>query len=212
MTGANDPPLLAPIGNKTVANGGTLSFTLAGSDPNGNALTYEAFFLPSGAIFDANTRTFTWTPSTARCNNVFTGITFRVVDNGVPNLSDSETINITIAHRAGPGDRRDRRPNGHCGSGLAVHSDRDRQQRRADDHPDLGSPTVGRRLPFVARHHAGQSASSHVDPVGRTGRLVHRHLRAEDNGNPILNSTRSLTINVVANRAPITVQWHTVSH
>ena len=63
VTGANDPPVLNSVGNKTVANGGTVSFTINGSDPNGDSLSYNAFFLPSGASFNSATRQFSWTPS-----------------------------------------------------------------------------------------------------------------------------------------------------
>ena len=99
VTGANDPPVLNSVGNKTVANGGTVSFTINGSDPNGDSLSYNAFFLPSGASFNSATRQFSWTPSAAQYNNTFTNIVFRVTDNGIPSLFDEEAIAITVGRR-----------------------------------------------------------------------------------------------------------------
>ena len=61
--GQNDPPVLTPIGNKTVQEGELLSFTVSATDPNGDAITWEATGLPAGASFDAATQTFTWTPT-----------------------------------------------------------------------------------------------------------------------------------------------------
>ena len=62
----NSPPVLTAIGSKTINEGTNLSFTLSATDPDGDSLTYSATGLPSGAIFNAATRTFTWTPATPR--------------------------------------------------------------------------------------------------------------------------------------------------
>ena len=62
------------------------------SDADGDALTYSASGLPSGASFNATTRTFSWTPAASQ-SGLYTDITFRVSD-GI--LSDQESINITV--------------------------------------------------------------------------------------------------------------------
>ena len=85
-------PVLGSIGDKAVAEGETLSFKVRASDPNGEALTYSATGLPSGASFDPGTREFTWTPSFDQAGT-YEGITFRVHD-GLH--SDSETIAISV--------------------------------------------------------------------------------------------------------------------
>ena len=42
VTDANRAPVLAAIGNKSVAENATLTFTLSATDADGNALTYSA--------------------------------------------------------------------------------------------------------------------------------------------------------------------------
>ena len=90
--GPNRPPVLNPIGNKTVGEGETLQFTVVANDPDGDALTYSASNLPTGATFDPATQTFIWTPGYAEAGN-YTGIHFEVSD-GL--LIDSEDIVVTV--------------------------------------------------------------------------------------------------------------------
>ncbi|MCP4371133.1 MAG: hypothetical protein GY797_23915, partial [Deltaproteobacteria bacterium] len=58
----NRPPILEPIGNKTVDEGELLQFTVTASDPDADALTYSASNLPPGAAFDPATQVLSWTP------------------------------------------------------------------------------------------------------------------------------------------------------
>jgi len=88
----NRLPVLDPVGNKLVAEGNALTFTLSGSDPDNDALTYSASELPEGASFNPTTREFSWTPNFIQAGN-YPGITFIVTDGS---LSDSETITITV--------------------------------------------------------------------------------------------------------------------
>ncbi|MBI2954328.1 MAG: tandem-95 repeat protein, partial [Chloroflexi bacterium] len=94
----NRPPVLDPIGGKTVDEEATLAFTATASDPDlpDNALTFSLDAgAPTGATINSNTGGFTWTPSEAQGFGVYT-ITVRVTDNGSPNLSTAETITITV--------------------------------------------------------------------------------------------------------------------
>ncbi len=50
------PALAATVGE-------ALTFVVAAADPNGDALSYSAPLLPSGAAFDGESRTFAWTPA-----------------------------------------------------------------------------------------------------------------------------------------------------
>src|SRR5207249_1806477 len=59
----NRTPVLAPIGNKTGSENTLLTFTVAATDPDGDAVTYTTGALPTGATFNAATQTFSWTPS-----------------------------------------------------------------------------------------------------------------------------------------------------
>ncbi len=94
ITGApvNHAPVLNPIGNKTVTAGNLLQFTISGSDPDGDTLTYSASNLPSGSSFNPATSTFTWTPLEAD-TGVYPNCYFQVSDGS---LTDSEDITITV--------------------------------------------------------------------------------------------------------------------
>ena len=58
----NQAPVLTPIGSQAVNEGVNLNFTISGTDPDGDALTYSATGLPVGATFDALTQTLTGRP------------------------------------------------------------------------------------------------------------------------------------------------------
>jgi hypothetical protein len=91
----NRPPVLNPIGNKTTSVGVALTFTVTGSDPDGDGLTFSADLsaLPSGATFNPATQTFTWTPTDS---GTYSPVIFTVEDDGTPVESDSETLTITV--------------------------------------------------------------------------------------------------------------------
>jgi hypothetical protein len=88
----NQPPELNPIGNKMVDEGSTLSFEISASDPDGDILTFSAANLPEGATFDANTRTFSWTPYYSQ-SGIY-DVTFTVTD--TLGASDSSIATITV--------------------------------------------------------------------------------------------------------------------
>ena len=87
----NAPPSLVPIGNKAITAGQRLQFTISGSDPNNDPLTYSASGLPAGAIFTTASRTFSWTPATP---GTYSNVLFTVSDGS---LTTSETITITVS-------------------------------------------------------------------------------------------------------------------
>jgi hypothetical protein len=91
----NTPPELAPVGDKSVDENATLIFTLLGSDPDGDALTYKATSLPEGSVLDPSTGRFSWTPLYSQSGTY--GVTFSVEDRF--GSSDSETITITANDR-----------------------------------------------------------------------------------------------------------------
>ncbi|WP_373500443.1 putative Ig domain-containing protein [Desulfococcus sp.] len=97
-----EPRIEPPIGDKTVLEGELLLFTVTAEDPDAaQTLTFETGVLPRGAVFDAETGVFSWTPgfTDAGAFQVF----FRVVDDweGDP-ASDAETINILVGDVNGP--------------------------------------------------------------------------------------------------------------
>jgi hypothetical protein len=88
------PPVLNAIGNKSVNEGTTLSFTISASDLDGDSLVYSASNLPSGASFDSATRTFSWAPGYSQ-SGTYPSIHFQVSD-GL--MTDSEDISITVGN------------------------------------------------------------------------------------------------------------------
>jgi Putative Ig domain/Dockerin type I domain/Right handed beta helix region len=94
----NVAPVLKAVGNKSVKEGATLSFTVSAGDADGDALAYSASNLPSGATFNAASRTFLWTPSLSQAG-VYSGVRFQVSDG---QMTDYEDIAITVINEVAP--------------------------------------------------------------------------------------------------------------
>ena len=92
----NRPPVLNPIGAKTVDEGQLLAFTITANDPDGDNLLFSASNVPTGAAFDSAAQTFTWNPGYGAEGNYT--VTFTVTDNGTPIQSDSEQVTITVGN------------------------------------------------------------------------------------------------------------------
>ena len=90
LTSTNQVPVLADIGDQTIAEGRTLTIPLVGSDADGDALTYSVEGEPTGASLLE--QTFSWTPSYSQSGEY--EVTFTVEDGrgGI----DRETIAITV--------------------------------------------------------------------------------------------------------------------
>lgn len=99
---ANRAPVLSVPDAQTVSVGQTLSFNVIASELDaGQTLTLTATGLPSGAAFNqtsATTGQFMWTPS-ANQMGMFT-VNFTVADNGIPVLSDTESVSIDVSNLA----------------------------------------------------------------------------------------------------------------
>ncbi|MCP4714835.1 MAG: tandem-95 repeat protein [Deltaproteobacteria bacterium] len=91
VSDVNRPPLLDEIGDQTVNENELLEFTLSGSDVDGNELAYSADYLPDGAAFNADNRTFNWRPDYTQSGDY--NVVFTVSDGEVP---VSEAIMITV--------------------------------------------------------------------------------------------------------------------
>jgi subtilisin-like proprotein convertase family protein len=89
----NKPPVLSPIGSKTVSENKTLAFVVSSTDPDADPLTFSAGTLPAGATFNPATSQFTWKPSFSQAG------TYPVhVEVSDGDATDSEDVTITVAN------------------------------------------------------------------------------------------------------------------
>ena len=91
VTNVNRPPVLNAIPPQAVNEGVLLTFSVSGSDPDGDPLTYGAEGLIGGATFNPATRTFSWTPGYTQSGQY--NVTFTLSDG---NLSVSTAAQITV--------------------------------------------------------------------------------------------------------------------
>ena len=97
---ANRAPRLAPVGGKVVPLGGTLTFAAAGADDDAPAqrLSYSLTgAVPAGAVIDADSGAFRWTPSPQQVGAVHT-FWVRVTDDGAGNLFAQEQVSVGVAY------------------------------------------------------------------------------------------------------------------
>lgn len=96
----NQAPVLAGIGDKSVAEGSKLTFIASATDADlpANRLTFSlGTGAPAGASINANTGEFTWTPTEAQGPGEYE-ITIIVSDDNILIAeSDQETIHVTVA-------------------------------------------------------------------------------------------------------------------
>lgn len=93
---ANLAPVLTAIGSQTAYVGQALSFLVTATDPDaGQTLTYTlAGTEPAGATLTGSPAQFSWTPAANQLGT--TNVLVRVTDNGVPPLSDEQTVTINV--------------------------------------------------------------------------------------------------------------------
>jgi len=95
----NHPPVLAPVGDRVVAVGETLTIVLSATDLDNDLLTFSVYGdVPEGAKFDKSSRTFQWVPLKA---GIKVYLTFAVSDG---KAMDRETIEIQVVleHKGHP--------------------------------------------------------------------------------------------------------------
>ena len=94
LVNRNTPPTLNPIGPKAVNEDTELRFTISATDLDvpAQTLTYSVTGLPTGAIFNATTREFTWTLAEDQGGTSYQ-VTFSVTDG---EFSASEIVTITV--------------------------------------------------------------------------------------------------------------------
>ncbi|MDV7393907.1 putative Ig domain-containing protein, partial [Arthrospira platensis SPKY1] len=90
--GGGSPPLLAPIGNRSVGIGSNLHFAVSATPTDGDAVTLTASNLPAGAFFYPTNELASFVWDNASPTGTYT-VTFNAADN---DGSDEETITITV--------------------------------------------------------------------------------------------------------------------
>ena len=88
----NHAPVLNLIGDRTVNETSTLTFTVTATDLDGDRLDITLTSLPQGARFNSTTGVFQWTPSIGQAGNYT--IIFMASDG--KGGTDNETITITV--------------------------------------------------------------------------------------------------------------------
>ncbi len=96
LTSTNQVPVLADIGDQTIAEGRTLTILLVGSDADGDALTYAVGGAPAGATLSGST--FTWEPSHTQAGEY--SVTFTVTDQHGGVARETVTITVGEANQA----------------------------------------------------------------------------------------------------------------
>jgi len=95
----NRPPVLTPLGSKSIQPDNELTFTVIATDPDLDNLALSTSALPLGAIFTDlgdGTGVFRWTPMPEQEGNY--NLIFTVTDNGNPVATDFEEITITVGN------------------------------------------------------------------------------------------------------------------
>ncbi|MCF7763615.1 MAG: immunoglobulin domain-containing protein [Verrucomicrobia bacterium] len=98
VTEVNNAPILASIGNRSVDEGGTLSFSASATDSDlpAQSFTYSlGAGAPVGASIDASSGVFSWTPTEAQGPGTFP-ITILVADSGPGNPTASQSFSVTV--------------------------------------------------------------------------------------------------------------------
>ena len=101
VTEGNAPPVLAAIGNQSVAEGSPVTVTASATDADlpAQTLTYSLVTAPMGATIGATTGVFTWTPGEADGPGTHP-VTIRVTDSGGATAETSFTITVTEGNAA----------------------------------------------------------------------------------------------------------------
>jgi hypothetical protein len=93
----NDAPELTPVGNKTVQQGKTISFSVIAQDVDlpGDSLTFSLIGAPDGASINSASGLFTWTTAPDQTAGLVQ-FTVRVSDSGSPQLTDEIEVQIEV--------------------------------------------------------------------------------------------------------------------
>jgi hypothetical protein len=97
---SNNPPVLAAISDRTIAEGVTLTITNVATDPDSPPQVLTFSLGPGAApnaTVNATNGVFSWTPTQGEVGSNAFGVV--VTDNGLPNLSDAKTFTVNVLAR-----------------------------------------------------------------------------------------------------------------
>jgi hypothetical protein len=97
LSSANTPPVLAPIGNRTVNVGSNIVFTASATDTDSppQALTFSLLSGPGNATLNPDSGAFGWRPAVTNANTT-NAFTLKVADNGSPIMSATQSFSVTV--------------------------------------------------------------------------------------------------------------------
>lgn len=197
----NLPPVLAPVGNKSAAEGVALTFQVQATDQNsGQTISYSVMNGPDGAVIDSASGVFSWTPSETEGPGTYF-LTIRATDNGSPARSATERIQIDVSEV-------NRAPSVATISSAEVDEGSALELVITGTDPDLPANTLNYSLE--------PGAPDGVELEASTGRLswvpaenqgpgdYNISVRVTDNGNPPLGSVTTFGVHVnEANNLPV---------
>jgi len=97
VNNVNRPPVFKPLAKSTIAENAPLTITAEASDPDqedAGRLKFSCDNLPNGAVLDASSGVFSWTPDFTQAGEYQLG--FKVTDSG--NLSAESLLPVTVTN------------------------------------------------------------------------------------------------------------------
>ncbi|HVM97203.1 MAG TPA: putative Ig domain-containing protein [Candidatus Acidoferrales bacterium] len=91
----NHPPDVPCFGIYHGYPGSEIGLPIDATDPDGDALRYTATNLPDGAVLDAQTGVFSWTPTAQQFGTFY--VQFTVTDNGAPPQATGGLLTLRVA-------------------------------------------------------------------------------------------------------------------
>ncbi|WP_247821498.1 DUF4082 domain-containing protein [Bradyrhizobium sp. 187] len=181
--GANDAPVLASqTANQTATVGTAFSLTLPAGTftdvDSGDSLAYSATGLPSWLSFNASTRTFSGTPTSANVGTV----SINTTASDLGSLAASETFNITVTTTANT-------------PPTAVADTANATEKGGINNGTAGSPGTGNVLTNDTDPDAGDTKTVTAVSFGSTSGTLGAALNGA-HGNLVLNAAGAFTYTV----------------
>ena len=201
----NVAPVLAAIGNQTVNEGATLSFTATATDADlpSQTLTYslDAASLALGMSINSSTGVFSWTPSEAQ-GGLTPSVTVTVTDNGTRQPDRQRDVHDHGGrHQPRPGAGRDRQPERQRRCDAELHRLGDRR-RPADQTLTYTLDAASLALGMTIDANSGVFSWTPTEAQG--GLTPSVTVTVTDNGTGTLTDSETFTITVGdTNVAPV---------